>query len=397
MPRMFFRPLSSLALALILVSCSSLRSPVVPGATPKDHGAIGATEGPAWKDGSLYFTDGKHINRMGPDGKTSVFRHNASNGLLFDKEGRLVACESGLRRVTRTEKDGSITVLADRFEGRHYMGMDLAEGIEPRAGTLNALRFRERRFNSPNDLCMDSKGRVYFTDPRYGSRAGMEIDDGSFDKQSIIQGGAMPNDLTKALSLNPTGDAFDIELDKLSAKTRRWLMSFVQKKQERLVEGVYRLDSPGRVSLVVAGGANGYRMERPNGILISPDGRYLYIADNNNSTHGGSRRLLRYKLDHNGDITSPPKTIFDWKDGRGPDGMKMDSAGRIYVAAGTNKATEFESTRFKAGCYILSPSGRLLDFIPVAPDECCNCAFGGKDGKTLFITSGGHLWSVPLR
>jgi len=91
------------------------------------------------------------------------------------------------------------------------------------------------------------------------------------------------------------------------------------------------------------------------------------------------------------------KVIFDWKDGRGPDGMKMDAAGRIYVAAGTNKATEYETTHFKAGCYILSPSGRLLDFIPTAPDECCNCAFGGKDGKTLFITSGGHLWSVPLK
>ena len=165
----------------------------------------------------------------------------------------------------------------------------------------------------------------------------------------------------------------------------------------RLVEGVYRIDSPGRVSLVVAGGANGYRMERPNGILISPDGRFLYIADNNNSTHGGSRKILRYKLDHKGDITSLPKTLFDWKDGRGPDGMKMDSAGRIYVAAGTNKPTEFENTSFKAGCYILSPSGRLLGFIPVGHEECCNCAFGGNDGKTLFITSGSHLWSVPLR
>ena len=63
--------------------------------------------------------------------------------------------------------------------------------------------------------------------------------------------------------------------------------------------------------------------------------------------------------------------------------MKMDNAGRIYVAAGTNKATEFENTSFKAGCYILSPSGSLLDFIPVSPDECCNCAFGGKDGVGL--------------
>lgn len=342
-----------LTIGLALVSCTSMRSPIMPGAKPKDHGAIGATEGPAWKDGSLYFTDGKHINRMGPDGKTTVFRHNASNGLLFDKEGRLVACESGLRRVTRTEKDGSITVLTDRFEGK--------------------------RFNSPNDLCMDSKGRIYFTDPRYGSREGMEI-----RKKTP---NLVPTNLSwvEWVSFTPRGLKF-------GPKT-----SAPQASPGRLIEGVYRIDSPGKVTLVVPGGADRYKMERPNGILISPDGRYLYIADNNNNTHGGSRKLLRYKLDHNGDITSPPKTIFDWKDGRGPDGMKMDSAGRIYVAAGTNKPTEFETTEFKAGCYILSPSGRLLDFIPVGPDECCNCAFGGKDGKTLFITSGSHLWSVPLK
>lgn len=324
---MSLKPFAALAIGLALASCTS--SPVVPSAKPKDHGAIGATEGPAWKDGSLYFTDGKHINRMGPDGKTTVFRHNASNGLLFDKEGRLVACESGLRRVTRTEKDGSITMLADRFE--------------------------KKRFNSPNDLCMDSKGRIYFTDPRYGSREGMEI---------IENGGRAVEGVYRI------------------------------NREAHLPDGLcaYAYDIP-NVTRIHCDGA-----ERPNGILISPDDRYLYIADNNNNTHGGSRKLLRYTLDKNGDVKPGTcKVLFDWKDGRGPDGMKMDSAGRIYVAAGVNKANEFETTQFKAGCYILSPSGKLIDFIPTAPDECCNCAFGGKDGKTLFITSGGHLWSVPLK
>ncbi|MCF7787969.1 MAG: SMP-30/gluconolactonase/LRE family protein [Prosthecobacter sp.] len=368
---MSFRTLSNLALVLILASCSSQRSPVVPGAKPKDHGAIGATEGPAWKDGSLYFTDGKHINRLGPDGKTTVFRHNASNGLLFDKEGRLIACESGMRRVTRTEKDGSITVLADRFEGK--------------------------RFNSPNDLCMDTKGRIYFTDPRYGSREGMEIKDLFFEPH-LIWRGPMPDDLEKALADNPQNP----RIDKLTTKTRRLIelqkITLFSNLPNPFIEGVYRIHAPGKVSQVLVGGEKIYRLERPNGILISPDDRYLYIADNNNNTHGGSRKILRYSLDKNGDVKpGTRKVLFDWKDGRGPDGMKMDSAGRIYVAAGTNKPTEFENTSFKAGCYILSPSGRLLDFIPVGPDECCNCAFGGKDGKTLFITSGSHLWSVPLR
>lgn len=350
---MSLRPILLLLPGLLLTSCSSMQSPIVPGAVPKDHGAIGATEGPAWKDGSLYFTDGKHINRLGPDGKTNVFRHNASNGLLFDREGRLVACESGLRRVTRTEKDGSITVLADRFEGK--------------------------RFNTPNDLCIDSKGRIYFTDPRYGSREGMEI---TLDTTNSSSASTKPGLRSGFAITNESIDGIFTE-------------------HQSKVESVYRINAPREVTKVltgglVTGGLTG--MQRPNGILISPDNRFLYIADNNNNTHGGSRKLLRYTLDENGDVKpGTRKVIFDWKDGRGPDGMKMDAAGRIYVAAGTNKATDYETTRFKAGCYILSPSGRLIDFIPTFPDECCNCAFGGKDGKTLFITSGGHLWSVPLK
>jgi gluconolactonase len=296
-----------------------MRSPLPPGAAAKDHGRIGATEGPAWKDGSLYFTDGKHINRRDPNGRTTVFRDeehaHAANGLMFDREGRLVACESKGRRITRTEKDGRITVLASRYHGG--------------------------RFNSPNDLTMDSHGRIYFTDPRYGPRDHMEIRDA---------GG-------------------------------------------KAVEGVYRIDSPGHVTRIEVPG-----VDRPNGILIGPGDDHLYICDNNNNTHGGARKLWRFDLRADGTVApGSGKVLFDWKDSRGPDGMKMDRAGRLYVVGGINKANQYETTAFKAGCYILSPSGRQLAFIPTAPDEACNCAFGGADRQTLFITSGGHLWSVPVQ
>ena len=295
-----------------------MNSPVPAGAKARDHGLIGAGEGPAWKDGSLYFTDGKHINRIDARGRTSVFRGEArahgSNGLMFDREGRLIACESKARRVTRTETDGSITVLASHYRGK--------------------------RFNTPNDLAMDSHGRIYFTDPRYGPRDGMEI-------------------------LDDHGQA---------------------------IEGIYRIDAPGKVTRIEAPG-----IERPNGILVSPNDECLFVADNNNNTHGGSRKLVRFALNADGAVqTGSRKVIFDWKDGRGPDGMKMDRAGRIYVAAGVNKKNEFETDEFKAGCYIISSAGHLISFIPTAPDEACNCAFGGKDGKTLFITSGNHLWSIPV-
>ena len=82
-------------LALTLVSCATLSSPLPRGVKAKDHGLIGAGEGPAWQNGSLYFTDGKRINRLDESGSTTVFRNAAdahsANGLMFDAEGRLVA------------------------------------------------------------------------------------------------------------------------------------------------------------------------------------------------------------------------------------------------------------------------------------------------------------------
>ncbi len=105
------------------------------------------TEGPAWSpDGFLVFSDipANRIYRYDAGRKPDVFRepsHN-SNGLAFDAKGRLLACEHGSRRVTRAERDGSVTVLAERYEGK--------------------------RLNSPNDLVLHSDGSVYFTDPPYG-------------------------------------------------------------------------------------------------------------------------------------------------------------------------------------------------------------------------------------
>lgn len=285
---------------------------------PKLEVESGAQEGPSWDPaGSLYFVGRNHVSRLDIHGKVDIFRDNApgANGSLVDPQRRVLVCEASARRVTRTEKDGSLTVLADNYQGK--------------------------KLNSPNDLALDSKGRIYFTDPRYGRMDGMEI------------------------------------LDEAA----------------KFVEGVYRIDAPGRIVRIIT-----HEVERPNGILVSPDDDYLYVADNYNNREGGARKLYRFDLKSDGTIVpGSRKLIFDWKTGRGPDGFKMDRKGRFYVAAGRNQASRWETAdEFKGGVYILSPTGELLEFVHLEKDETTNCAFGGRDLKTLFVTAGGQLWSVPV-
>jgi len=102
------------------------------------------TEGPLWHpDGFYYFVDVRKsmFYRLTPGGKPEVLRENTGegNGTTFDLEGRLVMCEGGNRRVTRTGADGKVEVLCDRFEGK--------------------------RLNRPNDVVCRSDGSIYFTDP----------------------------------------------------------------------------------------------------------------------------------------------------------------------------------------------------------------------------------------
>jgi gluconolactonase len=309
-----------LLLSLAMPAAAADTSPLPPGERAKQLTTTHAGEGPAWHapSRSLYFTGGDRITRFDTEGKSHVFREPAggANGLLFDAQGRLVVCESANRRVTRTEADGHITVLADSYQGM--------------------------KFNTPNDLAIDSKGRIYFSDPRYGPRDTMEMRDAD----------------------------------------------------GKLVEGVYRIDAPGKVERVI-----GREVERANGVLVSPDGRHLFVADNNNNTVGGAHRLWRFDLRPDGGIDPQSRRlIFDWKTSRGPDGFKIDQAGHLFVAAGLNKANPpYETVEpHPAGVYILSYEGKLLDFVPVPKDEVTNCAFGGDDLKTLYITAGGTLWSIHV-
>ncbi len=261
------------------------------------------TEGPAYgPDHCVYFSDiGNRIMKYDPDtGKTTEYRKPSgrANGLDFDPKGRLVAAEGantgGNRRITITNKDGSVRVLADKWKGK--------------------------RFNSPNDLTIDYKARVYFTDPRYVGSEPREID----------------------------------------------------------TESVYRVDPTGDVTQIIND------VQKPNGIILSPDMNILYLADSP-SNPKGKRLLLAYPLKDNGTV-GKKKVLHDFGEDRGIDGMSIDAKGNIYATAGRGKT---------AGVNIFSPEGKKLGFIPT-PEDPNNCCFGGQDRKMLYVTAGRSLYRIQL-
>jgi gluconolactonase len=272
---------------------------ITPGAKLEKLWSEGSfTEGGALAgDGSILFSDiGDRIMRYDPKtGVVTVFREPSgkANGLIFDPQGRLIAAEGagsgGGRRVAITEKDGTVRTLADRYQGK--------------------------RFNSPNDVAVDGRGRVYFSDPRYV--------------------GDDPRELEH--------------------------------------ESVYRIDLDGKVVRLDT------TAKKPNGVVVSPDQKTLYVADN-----GPERRvLLALDLDADGNV-SRPRVLYDFGQGRGIDGMTVTTDGRIVAAAGSGE---------RGGVYIFKPDGQQLAFIPV-PESPTNVEFGGANRDILYITAGKSLYRI---
>ncbi len=217
-----------------------------------------------------------HIWRYDPkSGNTTVFRSPSgmSNGIKFDAQGRMLVAEGadyGGRRITRTDiETGKSEILTGLYEGRP--------------------------FNAPNDLTIDEKGRVYFTDPRY-------------------------------IGHEPI---------------------------DQPVMGVYRIDPDGSLHRIVADAG------KPNGILVSPDQKTLYVVSHDNGltdmgrvaegtkTHPGRMALLVYDLAPDGSAVFR-KTLIDYSPQDGPDGLVADVEGNLYVAVReTGPNMGFSSTRRK--------------------------------------------------
>ena len=272
----------------------------------------GTAEGPVWDGGGLLFTfiPASLIMRYDPAARASaIYKEgtNNANGLALDSSGALLACEGGGRRVVRYEADGSATVLADGFEGR--------------------------KFNVPNDLAADPKGRVWFTDPFYEGAGGAWSEDRS-----------------------------NKELDH---------------------DSVYRLDpneggGDWSVSRVV------FDTTRPNGLLFSLDYGVLYVAQSGRLPEE-KRELRAYPVNEDGGL-GEGEVLHDFGAHRGIDGMCLDEEGNIVATAGWRESGPGPMI------YVFSPSGEVLETHPLNVDRPTNCAFGGEDLSTLYVTTGeGHL------
>ena len=293
---------------------------IVDSSGPLERAAMVAfLEGPAADaEGTVYFSDiqNNRILRLTSDGTLDVFRADSgrANGNVFDQQGRLITCEGaefgpgGRRRMTRTDlATGEVTVLTDRYEGKRY--------------------------NSPNDVVLDSRGRIYFTDPCYGDRSNLELD----------------------------------------------------------VDGVYRIDLDGTVTRVLGQP----EIQRPNGLAVSPDDKTLYIIDSHPDP-GGNRKVWAFDLDADGQV-SGQRVVHDFAPGRGGDGMEVDREGTLYVCGGIAwPRGPGETDQNPPGVYVITPAGQLLGRIPIPEDVITNCCFGGPDLRTLYVAAGKTLYSMRV-
>jgi gluconolactonase len=272
-------------------------------------------EGPVWvaEKGALLFSDvpENRVYRWKDGEGISVFlepsgftgekyegRERGSNGLTLDRAGRLTLCQHGDRRVARLAPDGkSFIPLADHWEGK--------------------------RFNSPNDLCFDRAGNLYFTDPPYG--------------------------------LGP------------------------HTPQETDFCGVYRLGVDGKLTLLSR------ELERPNGIALSADEHTLYVSN----SHGPRPIIMAFPLLADG--TAGAGRVF-WdgtaliartKRTGAPDGLKVDTHGNLWATG-------------PGGVLILSPEGKHLGTV-LTGRATANCAFGGADGHTLYLTADRTLLRIKTK
>jgi gluconolactonase len=286
-------------------------------------------EGPAWSSQGQYaiFSDVKgdtQYRYIWETGQVSAFRKPSynSNGNSFDFEGRELSCQDFNRRVVRWENDGSMTVIADNFEGKPL--------------------------NSPNDIVAHPDGSIWFTDPYFG---------GSNSEGHANQAGGRGN----------ANGAADPRLGVPGS-------GIIGGMDQVLDANVYRWDPSGKLELVLA------KPGGPNGLCFSPDYKTLYLIN--------SGRIVAGAV--SGRKVGPLKPLIDCMiDGVrcGPDGMRADKAGNLWVSS--NAPLGY------AGVTVWSPAGKAIGRIRL-PEVCANLCFAGPKRDWLFMTASQSIYMLRL-
>ena len=298
-------------------------------------------EGPAWNAVGKYLVwsdipENVQHRYLSEDGHVSVFRapSNNSNGNTFDYQGRQLSCEHLTRRVVRYELDGSVSVVAEEFEGQP--------------------------FNSPNDVVAHTDGAYWFTDPPYGG----QLYEGAPDAPG---GPSNPDGLVN----NRLGQPPEIGT-----------------KSRAMDHGVYRVGPDGAVTRV----ATQDQVPNPNGLAFSPDEARLYVASTGpgpgDDGVGGEGQIFVFDV-ADGAATNGRLFTDCVVDGVkcGPDGLAVDVYGNVWSSSNAGRNVGY------SGVTCWSPEGALLGRIRL-PEVCGNLCFGGPKRNRLFMAASQSLYSV---
>jgi gluconolactonase len=299
-------------------------------------------EGPAWNAQGRYLLwsdipNNRQLRWIEDDGRVSVFRNpsNNSNGNTFDFQGRQLSCEHLTRRVVRYENDGSVTVIADSYDGK--------------------------RLNSPNDVVPHPDGSYWFTDPPYGG----QLYEGAPD----AAGG--PSNRAGRLK-NRLGQPAEIG---------GW--------KRELPTNVYRVDPDGKVALVVSED----QVPDPNGLAFSHDYKKLYVASTGkgpgDTGPGGKGDVHVFDVGEDRRLSHPRLFSDCMIDGVkcGPDGIRCDVEGNVWISSNAGRSVGY------SGVIVWSPQGKLLGRIRI-PEVCGNVCFGGPKRNRLFMAASQSLYAV---